>query len=502
VKAAEYNSAVPETLQDHLRRSTRNFTARLPEDQVLALGLDLLRELERAHGETPQRHPSLDPASIAMTDGKPRLDSGSDEGDAARDLFSVGALLNSLATGTPAEVAWRLDGPPAAEASTLLRRDVLATLASPRPETRFATARAASEAFARAAATDPDAAAPWPMFRGDAQRTGSRPAAAAAGFKTQWEALAGAVVASPALTDRFALVPTADGRLLFVDQPSGRVVHQLAVASAIESSPAIDGGRAYLGTDDGELVAVDVALGKEAFRVKLGQLVRSAPLVASGKVIVGVVEGKSAGSLVALDAAKGKVLWKCRLAAVFSSPTLAGTRVLVGSDDGSVHAVDLEKGSLAWSRPMGAKVRATPSVAGERAIVADFGGRVAALGVADGAPTWTAELGHPVYSSPALGSGLAVLGCNEGHVHAIDAATGVVRFEVATRGPVVASAVALGERFLAASTDGEVYLLGATGEVLQHELISRAGLQSSPALAADLLLLGSGAGVHALRLTP
>ena len=51
-----YNRAsrwISETLEDHLRRATRNFTARLPEERVFALGRDLARELARAHAETP-----------------------------------------------------------------------------------------------------------------------------------------------------------------------------------------------------------------------------------------------------------------------------------------------------------------------------------------------------------------------------------------------------------------------------------------------------------------
>ena len=38
----------------------------------------------------------------------------------------------------------------------------------------------------------------------------------------------------------------------------------------------------------------------------------------------------------------------------------------MGSDDGSLHAVDLEKGAPVWSAALGARVRATPAVAGER----------------------------------------------------------------------------------------------------------------------------------------
>src|SRR4030095_11788009 len=65
-----------ETLEDHLRRVTRNFTARVPEEQAFAIARDLARALEQAHGETPPRHPALDPDRVDLGDRRPRLRAG------------------------------------------------------------------------------------------------------------------------------------------------------------------------------------------------------------------------------------------------------------------------------------------------------------------------------------------------------------------------------------------------------------------------------------------
>src|SRR6266540_2699529 len=111
-----------ETLADYLRRATRNFTSRLPEDRVFAIGQALAAELARAHAEQPPRHPDLDPDTIPMADGAPRLTGGGAAGETSEDLFRLGCLLSALALGTPAEPSWRLDGPPEAEDSTVMRR--------------------------------------------------------------------------------------------------------------------------------------------------------------------------------------------------------------------------------------------------------------------------------------------------------------------------------------------------------------------------------------------
>jgi outer membrane protein assembly factor BamB len=493
----------PETLEDHLRKATRHFTARLPEDQVFTLGRDLARELARLHAESPPRHPEIDPATIGFVDGKPVLEAGEEAGDVAEDLLQLGALLQYLATAASADVSWRLDGPPPAELSSLDRRAALAGLLSPRPDARYPSAAAAAEAFEAALSTTADTAASWPLFRGDAARSGQRPAPAPlTGLLPAWDLAIGPVIASPVLTARLVIAATADGRLHFLERSTGRRVHEMKVASALESSPALAGFLLHVGTDDGELVGIDVRDGKEAYRYKAGKLVRSSPLVYEGRVYAGVVDTKEAGALVALDAEKGTLVWRRKLGAVFASPTLAGARILVGSDDGALHAIDLEGGALAWSSRLGGRVRATAAAAqaGEVAVVADFEGRLAAVHTADGSQAWLRELGQPVYSSACIAGSLAVVGCHDGSVHGVSLATGVPAFRVETRGPVVSSPVALGDRCLIASTDGDLYLLDPVGLVLARVPVAREGVQSSPAVDDTMVVLGSGRGLHAFRI--
>ena len=494
-----------ETLEDHVRRATRNFTSGLPEDQVLALGRDLARELARAHAESPPRHPDLDPRAIVMSGGVPRLEGGAATGgDSAYDIFLLGALLTSLATAAEPDVSWRLDGPPEAPLSTLSRKAILAALCAPRRADRYPTASAAAAALEAALSAAPPDAASWPLFRGDPGRTGARPGPAAASLLPLWEAATGAVVASPIVAGAVVLAATADGRLIWLDKGSGRVLHQMRLGTAVESSPALgeDARTLHAGTDDGEMVGVDIVEGKERYRAKVGRLVRSSPLPLAGRVIVGVLEGKSGGMLLAVDAAKGATAWARKMGQVFSSPALAGASVLVGSDEGVVYAVDPAKGAVVWSSKVGGKVRATPAVAGDTAIVADFAGHVRALRLADGVTAWTAELGHPLYSSPSVRADLAVLGCNEGHLHGVDIRTGAAVFEVKTRGPVVASPAMSGDRIVYGSTDGSLYLVDTQGRVADRRELAPAGIQSSPALDGDLVFVGSARGVHALRLVP
>ncbi len=492
-------AAMRETLEDQLRRVTRNFTAPLAEDDALELGRELLRELARAHAETPPRHPDLSLSAIGLRDGKPVLDGGTLDGTAAEDLFVLGALLCSLATGRPPDVSWRLDGPPEPPGSTIVRRSVVAALASPRRGLRFATAAEAIAALEAALA--PAAAASWPLFRGDPGRQGVAEGAPIGGLQPLWTAAIGTSVASPVLAAGVVLTATADGRIVWLDPLDGRLLHELKLASAIESSPAMGADSLFIGTDDGECVAVDAAKGVARWKVRLGEVVRSSPLPVGDRVVVGVIEPKGAGGLVALDA-KGKPAWKARLQAVFSSPALAGARVVVGSDGGSLYALTSENGSVAWSTAVGGKVRGTPAVSGDAVYAGDFSGRVSALGLSEGAKLWASQPGAPLYSSPCVTADLLMVGANDGTIHGLDRATGAVRFQVRARGPVVASPTGRGGTFVVGSTDGDLYLIDDKGRVLAHPTLDPKGVASSAAIDGDRLFVGSARGVHAFRLDP
>ena len=489
-----------ETLEDHLRKATRQSSARLPEERVFALGCSLARELAAAHGETPPRHPSLEPADVAMLEGTPRLGPGH-PGEPGEDLFRLGALLTSLALGRAPEPSWRLDGPPRPDLSTVRRRAVLEALASPRRADRYASAAEALAALEASLATAAAGASSWPMFRGDGGRTGSHAVATeGSGLRHRWLAHVGPVAASPVIAGDLVVAATSDGRIIFLDRPTGRVLETVPIGTAVESSPGVADGSVYTGTDDGAVVALGLADGRERFRAAVGGMVRSSPLPVNGVVIVGTVDAKGQGALVALDEA-GRPRWTRKLAAVFSSPTLAGDVVVVGADDGSLHAFDLATGAARWSRRIGSKVRATAIAHGERVTVAAFDGAVASVRAADGTPLWAAALGHSVYSSPCLVAGALAFGCHDGHLHGLDASSGAQRFTCETRGPVLSSPLAVGARIVAASTDGHAYLVDEAGAIVSRLSLPGGATQSSPAADGDEIFLGGARGVHALGLT-
>src|SRR5688572_30280897 len=153
-----------------------------------------------------------------MVGGAPRLGPGP-RGDVGEDIFRLGALLTGLATGRPPVPGWRLDGPPTAEVSSVRRRAILAGLAAPRPADRYHTAADALAALESALSTAAVPEPSWPMFRGDAGRSGARPATTAAReIRPRWQARVGAVASSPVIAGDLVIAAAADGALCFMDR--------------------------------------------------------------------------------------------------------------------------------------------------------------------------------------------------------------------------------------------------------------------------------------------
>jgi outer membrane protein assembly factor BamB len=190
------------------------------------------------------------------------------------------------------------------------------------------------------------------------------------------------------------------------------------------SGITVVGERGYTGESDGatdHAIAFDVRTGKTLWRAPLGETYRghdgsrdgpiSTPAVARGRVFL----PGPRGTLIALDAASGRELWRKDLVGELkvklpfygfgASPIVAGdlVAVQVGSAEKSgLAAFDAATGALAWTAmPSETKgdssgyTTAVPAVlGGESQLVVTAHDRVFAVRAADGSVAWTHPLGE------------------------------------------------------------------------------------------------------------
>ncbi len=200
---------------------------------------------------------------------------------------------------------------------------------------------------------------------------------------------------SPAVSGGLIYLGSGDGHLYALDAATGQLKWKFATAGVVHSSPAVADGLVYFGSFDSCFYALDAATGAEKWKFKGGEDlvnfnqvgIQSSPTVVAGMVYFGSRDSH----LYALDAKTGKEKWnfdnhgtwinasavvrgdtlyvgasipakfdaidlatgKLRYQLgtqfpVFSSAAIAGDLAYFGSDNGTLHALDLNTGKMAW----------------------------------------------------------------------------------------------------------------------------------------------------------
>lgn len=134
-------------------------------------------------------------------------------------------------------------------------------------------------------------------------------------------------VPTPIVANGLMYVSEGGGRVLAFDVASGELVwaYRRTYPEDIRASQAFNrhrgvsiyGDKIYFGTADSHLVALDAQTGEVIFDVVTGDYMRGEghshpPLIADGRVILGYVGGERElrGSVVALDAESGDLIWR------------------------------------------------------------------------------------------------------------------------------------------------------------------------------------------------
>jgi len=173
------------------------------------------------------------------------------------------------------------------------------------------------------------------------------------------------------------------------DPPSGKP-DEPAVAIGGEDWPIFRGGRNLPGVAPGRLPD-ELSL---VWKFKTGDVIKSSPVICGGVVYI----GSDDGSVYAIDAANGRKIWSYQTEdAVEAPPTVVGDAVYVGSRDTFFYALDAKTGSLRWKHETAAEIIGaanwTKSPDGKETwiLVGSHDYNLYCLNSADGRLVWTYE---------------------------------------------------------------------------------------------------------------
>jgi outer membrane protein assembly factor BamB len=245
--------------------------------------------------------------------------------------------------------------------------------------------------------------------------------------------------------------------------------------AAVPRQPAVVDDVAYFGNANGTVTALDVRNSVPLWTYSAGSAAEGTPAVTSSGL---VVFSTAAGSVVALSAASGKLAWTMATSSpVHAAVAVSSNDVFVGSDNGTVYALDRTTGAVLWKVKLGGAVLASPAVdpATNELIVGDTSGAVTALSTTSGATLWSKATGGAVDASPTITSGDVLVGSLSDKVYSFNETTGAVVWTFTTSGGVATngSLYSKGDHppaYLVGDTQGNVYFINVAGGGLIREI--------------------------------
>lgn len=273
-------------------------------------------------------------------------------------------------------------------------------------------------------------------------------------------------LSSPSFWNGAVYFGSGDGTVYALDANTGAANWKFASGNVIHASPAIADGVVFIGSWDSFFYALDAATGKEKWRFKTGEDtkiynqvgIQSSAAVADGTVYFGCRDS----NFYALDAASGKQKWvfNNKGSWVITSPAVhAGKVYFSTSDSGAFYALDAKSGAQIYSAKYVWPMFSSPSISGNTLYIGSHEGKLKAIDLSTMKVAWTFQTDGSRQNLAALthedGSPKYEAAFTEDFYD--DMVAGVKK--MMTVGAILSSPVVVGNVVYFGSTDGNLYAL-------------------------------------------
>ena len=166
------------------------------------------------------------------------------------------------------------------------------------------------------------------------------------------------------------------------------------------------------------------------------------------------------------------IKWKFKTnGQVYSSPVLFDDKIITGSCDSNLYALNKTGGSVIWKFKTGGEIRSSAAIENNTVFFISTDGIFYALDVKTGKQIWAFKTGGEKFydawdyyqSSPAISNGTVYFGCGDVYVYALNATSGKLLWKYKTNGIVHASPTIADNAILIGSFDGFFYCINADG---------------------------------------
>ncbi|WP_295902829.1 PQQ-binding-like beta-propeller repeat protein [uncultured Bdellovibrio sp.] len=225
-------------------------------------------------------------------------------------------------------------------------------------------------------------------------------------------------------------VGASDGNFYSVESSSGQIQWSFPTKAENLSAPLLEEGVVYFLAGNNVFYALDAATGRQLWlysRQDTSQFsIRGGSQAAfyNGTLYVGF----SDGSLVALNAKTGAVVWELQLNRnkrfrdIDATPVIDGNQIYIAGYDDKLYCVSLDKGEVIWRIDGGGYSAVT--MVGDKIIYPTTNGEVWALKKANGDKVWSYKLKEGIATQVKAYKGSLVFGESQGKLKFLDPNSG------------------------------------------------------------------------------
>jgi outer membrane protein assembly factor BamB len=242
----------------------------------------------------------------------------------------------------------------------------------------------------------------------------------------KWKFKTGDVVhASPAVVNNVVYIGSWDRNMYALNAKTGTELWRYQTGNdtviynqiGIASSAAVSNGVVFFGCRDGHFYAVDAKTGQQKWNIDNNKgWVIGSPAVHNGIVYFATSDGRR---FKAIDAATGQVKFNIEMKTIsFSSPSIVGNTIYVGTSDGWLHAADLATGATkAEFQTDGSKANSAKYIDDVGRFTNDMYPDNTLEGMYIGMDRME-QLGS-ILSSPVIADGILYVGSTDGNLYAL-----------------------------------------------------------------------------------
>lgn len=338
----------------------------------------------------------------------------------------------------------------------------------------------------------PEASSPASLqgatYRANLQRTGvHQTPGLAKGTKIKWSVPTGGPVrSSPVVVGGTLFVGSQDGHIYAIDTANGTVRWKLDTKGQVNGSATVLKDTLYMASESGTFYAIDTANGEVRWEHKeKGCASASSFAVLNGVALVGAAKtgmkkvNMSGASLLALDAQKGKKLWKAAGLQGIAAPAISGDQIICSNVSVSFG----KKGKKVWSVKGGHQARTYNSTAvanGHAYVMFTMRGAIDCVDLKKGRSRWRVATNpknlelemnsgglfkHISFTDLAVTDKRVFIGSQDGCLYAFDAKDGKRQWAFATKAPILTSSPSVaGSLVYFGSNDNHLYAVDFQGQ--------------------------------------